>query len=40
MFSLCPFEKIMILRFLLIKVEPELADLKGKITKGSTFESD
>ena len=29
-----------ILRFLLNKVEPELTELRGKITKGSTFESD
>ena len=29
---------IAILRFLLNKVEPELTDLRGKITKGNIFE--
>ena len=34
------FFLIAILKFLPYKPEPELTNLRGKITKGSTFESD
>ena len=34
------FFLIAILRFLPYKPEPELRDLRGKITKGSAFKSD
>ena len=39
-FSLLPFWEIAFSRFFLNELRPEMTNLRGKITKGSTFKSD